>query len=415
MRQLSAFLATFFLGGCAAAINGDRAKFSGPVVKPLWVVPRLEIDRAPIIHESIVYVEGRESNQTHLYAFDLKTGKLLWTSSFATDGINAVVGTRLAVTDDKGLLHSVDSKTGKAIDEPRPSTILSATTDGNTVYLIFKDRTVVALDGPGHALWKATVPMSVLFPPVAMSGIVYIYGQMTDAKGLKDGCAIHAFEAASGVLRWKWQTQECSGTEDIPFSAISADSNAVYIRIDSSTSADGKAGAVIALDAATGKQKWTAPTVQFQPGAPMLVNDSVLAFFDNITGDHGGTANSRNPYLLRGLDRSTGQMKWENRAATKYGSGWTARDGLLFIADRTAHALIGTGNATSPDSFLTVVDIRTARELWRSGTVTLGSFTTPAVSEGIVVVGSLPFGDGNPNAGGLYAFAATREPGKGSK
>ena len=63
-------------------------------------------------------------------------------------------------------------------------------------------------------------------------------------------------------------------------------------------------------------------------------------------------------------------MKWELRTSWKYGN-WIAQDGLIYVADRQAHALIGTGNDASPDSFLTVVDIRTAKELWRSETVQL--------------------------------------------
>jgi outer membrane protein assembly factor BamB len=382
MRMILIILAAVVLGGCAA-----------PTVKPLWSVPNLEIEKAPVIHDGIVYVQPREANQAHLSAFALKTGKQLWTSKFPTDEIVVIVGTRLVVTDDKGLLHSLDTKTGAEIGNPEMSPILSATADGNMVYTILKDRSVVAFDGPGHVLWKASVPMSVLFHPLVAGGNVYIYGQLHDAKGLKNGCAIHAFDAKTGSLRWKFETQDCSGTEDIPFSPLAADADAAYIRIDAAT-VSGKAGGVIAVDAATGKQKWTSPTVQFQPGAPILFDGSTLVIADK-------------PSVLRGLDRSTGQMKWESPTASTY-NNWTTSDGLLFVADRKAHALIGTGNATSPDSFLTVADIRTGKELWRSETITLGTFTTPAVADGIVVVGSLPFGDQSATGSGLFAFRATR-------
>ncbi len=382
MRVLLTIVAAVLLGGCAA-----------PAVKPLWSVAHLEIEKAPLIHDGIVYVQSRESNQAHLSAFVLKTGKQLWTSKFPTDEIVVIVGTRLVITDDKGLLHSLDTKTGAEIGTPEVSPILSATADGNRVYTILKDRSVVAFDRPGHLLWKASVPMSVLFHPLSAGSNVYIYGQLQDAKGLKNGCAIHAFDATTGSLRWSFETQDCSGTEDIPFSTLAADANTVYIRIDAATVAE-KAGAVIALDAATGKQKWTSPTVQFKPDAPVFFDASTVVIADK-------------PSVLRGLDRSTGQMKWESRTASQYDT-WTVSDGLLFVADRKAHALIGTGNATSPDSFLTVVDIRTGKELWRSETVTLGTFTTPAVADGIVVVGSLPFGDQSATGSGLFAFPANR-------
>jgi outer membrane protein assembly factor BamB len=382
MKAIVVIVAALSLGSCAA-----------PTVKPLWSVANLEIEKAPVIHDGIVYVQPREANQAHLSAFNLKTGKQLWTSNFPTDEIVVIVGTRLVISDDKGLLHSLDTKTGAEIGNPEASPILSAAADGNMVYTILKDRSVVAFDGPGHILWKASVPMSVLFHPLAAGGNVFIYGQLQDAKGMKSGCAIHAFDAKTGSLRWKFETQDCSGTEDIPFSPLAADAEAAYIRIDAAT-VDGKAGAVIALDAATGKQKWTSPTVQFQPSAPAFFDASTLMIADK-------------PSVLRGLDRSTGQLKWESRTVSTY-DNWTASDGLLFVADRKAHALIGTGNATSPDSFLTVVDSRTGKELWRSDTVTLGTFTTPAVADGIVVVGSLPFGDQSATGSVLFAFPANR-------
>jgi hypothetical protein len=72
--------------------------------------------------------------------------------------------------------------------------------------------------------------------------------------------------------------------------------------------------------------------------------------------------------------------------------------------------LIGTGNDPSPDSFVTVVDVRTAHELWRSEMVALGTFTVPAVGDGMVVVGSLPFGSEHQEAAGLFAFPASRDP-----
>jgi outer membrane protein assembly factor BamB len=250
--------------------------------------------------------------------------------------------------------------------------------------------------------------MNLLFPPVAAGANVYVYGQSKDDKGVKLGCAIHAFDAKDGTLRWKWETQECSGPEDNPLSLLTADASAAYLTIDGKD-VDGKWGAVFAFDAATGKQMWRVPSVQFHPAGATILDASTVVICDNTPGDHGGTANARKPYVLRGLDRATGQMKWESQTAWKYGN-WIAQDGLMFVGDRLAHALIGTGNDTSPDGFLTVVDMRSAKELWRSAVLPLASMTTPAVAEGVVVVGSLPFGESNNENGGLFAFRAKASP-----
>jgi len=83
---------------------------------------------------------------------------------------------------------------------------------------------------------------------------------------------------------------------------------------------------------------------------------------------------------------------------------------MIFSLSRIARLMRSSELETtrSPDSFLTVVDIRTGQELWRSETITLGTFTTPAVADGIVVVGSLPFGDRSATGSGLFAFPANR-------
>jgi len=132
---------------------------------------------------------------------------------------------------------------------------------------------------------------------------------------------------------------------------------------------------------------------------------ATIVVADNIPGDHGGTANRKKPQVLRGLNKSTGDTSWESTTAWKYNQ-WTASSSFLFVADRKPHALVGTGNETSPDSFLTVVDIRAANELWRSEIVELSTFTSPAVADGMIVFGSVPYG-AKSRAAGLYAYSAT--------
>ena len=398
VKLVSTLLAAFSLGGCAALLNSDRPRFSGPVVKPLWSIPGLAIDTTPVIHDGIVYVKCTESGKASLHAIDLASGKPLWQTPFATADLLGFINPRLFVTDDQGQLHSLDARTGKEIAPPEKTPVLGMASSGNMLYLTFTNRSVVALDRPGHHLWESSAPLDILMPPLLAGNTLYIYGKA------KDGCAIHAFDPSNGTVRWKWESRDCSGLEETPMTALTVESDAVFFRVDSTT-VDDHAGKIIALDPATGQEKWNTRTVNFQNGAPLVFDASTIVVSDNIPGDHGGTAFRKNPYILRGLDRSTGAIKWESRTSWKY-EAWTHRDGLLFVADRQAHALINTFNESSPDSFLTVVDIRTAKELWRSEMVQLGTFTVPAVGNGIVVVGSMPFGD--PKGAGLYAFRATR-------
>ena len=407
MKGVPTILAVLSMTGCANLIyNSDRPDFRGPIVKPLWTVTKLSISDRPYVHDGVVYVQPFVAGHTELHAYDLKTGKRLWASNIHCKEIKVVIGTLLFATDDQDLLHQFDAKTGKENGSPFAAKMLSATASGNLLVSIYSNRSVVLYDRPGHKRWEAAVPMRILFNALMAGDNSYVYGQLLGEHDEKQGCAIHAFDASTGALRWKWQTDKCSGLEESPLSDLTADHETAFLRIDTVQSND-KSGAIIALDATTGTQKWSSDTVQFHGNAPILFDAATVVAIDNIPGDHGGTAYRKNPYIVRGLDRATGQTKWESRTAWKYDS-WTADKGLLFVADRMAHALVGDGSQTSPDSFLTVVDIRTAKELWRSETIQLGSFTTPVVADGIVVVGCQPYGSENLQIGGLYAYPATR-------
>jgi len=69
------------------------------------------------------------------------------------------------------------------------------------------------------------------------------------------------------------------------------------------------------------------------------------------------------------------------------------------------HELLTENNNSSPDSWLTKVDLRTGKELWRSEVVELGVFTRPAVGDGLVVVGSEPFTWADPPRSGKREVA----------
>ncbi len=81
-------------------------------------------------------------------------------------------------------------------------------------------------------------------------------------------------------------------------------------------------------------------------------------------------------------------------------------------SERKVHQLLTENNDKflSPDSWVSMVDLRTGKEFWRSQIVELGVFTTPATGDGMVVVGSKPFywssGEikGKPEVAGLWAW-----------
>jgi len=243
-------LVCLLLGGCAAILNSDRADYSGPQAKPLWTVTNVTIEKRPLIEGGVVYAQSAAD----LRALDLKSGNQIWISPIAFDEVLTVAGNRLLAIDTKGLLHSLDAKTGRELAPPTPSNLLSATAGGAILYTVGKDQSVRAFDAPDHTLWTARVPMNVLFHPVLAGANLYVYGQLKDASAVKRNCAVHAFDSMSGALRWKWESEDCSGPEDSRMSTLVADADAAYLTIDTPTVND-RAGMVLALDAATGKQR----------------------------------------------------------------------------------------------------------------------------------------------------------------
>lgn len=391
-------LSTLLLSSCAALLNSDRPAYDGPIVKPIWTVHDLAFDRLYPIHNGIVYARARTfaSDVKRLYAFEAKTGQKLWQSDFAVEDIKFFVGPLLFATDDTGKGHGLNAITGREVTTPSPTDLLLATVQGETVYAVWKDRAITAMDRPAHNLWRAKIPMDYLAAPVVADGNVYISGSYAKVDATPQ-CEIYALDALTGALRWKWGT----GSSGDKISQITAEGGAVYVWVGYSS------GVVFALDAATGKPRWTKKTTQYLPEGPVGFDPLSIVIRDAPPRNEDGSLKSKG-YLFRGLKRSTGEALWEASTPWKY-STWFASSGLLYIADRKAHALLNEGGDTSPDSWLTIADLRTGRELWRSETIELGSFTEPVVGEGIVVVGSWPYQFQKATAAQLMAFRATRD------
>ncbi len=109
----------------------------------------------------------------------------------------------------------------------------------------------------------------------------------------------------------------------------------------------------------------------------------------------GWSRAARDDRVFHGLKSASGERRWESHASWKY-DRWITEGGQLFVFDGKPHALLNDGGGTSPDSWLTAVDLRTGDELWRSEVAPLATFTLPAAGDGMVVTGSEPFDSGSP-------------------
>ncbi len=389
MRLLWCVVPLVFLTGCAYLANSGRPKYDGPIAKPLWTVPGLACDATPVIYDGVVYIRARtlNSEDKRLYALDLKTGKKLWTSDFTPGDIKFFISPLLFVVDDKGVAHSVDAKTGRDLFQPTPTHVIIAKPAGTMLYAVLDNATIQAMDNPQHVVWSAQLPMKYFGSPVIESGDVYVSGRV-EKDGVAKECRIHAFDAQTGAQRWQWT----SGHDDDAISKLVADAGTVYAWFGKT---DGK---IIALDAATGKPRWTVNNNQYFVDGPTFFDASTLLTRDSVP----------KALRFRGVKRATGEVAWESTTGWKYDK-WTAEGERLYVGDRQAHAMLNEAGDTSPDSWLTAVDIRTGREIWRSAKVELGDFTEPAIAAGIVVAGSWPYQFQNRDAAFVAAFGVNQK------
>lgn len=165
-----------------------------------------------------------------------------------------------------------------------------------------------------------------------------------------------------------------------------------------------------ALDAATGKQKWqrTGATYLGAFPGPMLFGPNVVLSCDYPAGTEGSADSSG--FVYSAFNGSTGEKLWESRTNWKYRQA-LARGNRLFVSEHKVHQVLTENNDVSPDSWVSMVDLRTGKEQWRSPEVELGVFTLPAAEDGMLVVGSKPFNwhngevKGKPEVAGLWAWA----------
>jgi len=203
-----------------------------------------------------------------------------------------------------------------------------------------------SLDLPGEVTLEAT--------PLEVGGTLYFTGSYS---------AVYAVDAASGKLKWRYDPQIWNHNHERMHYIFGANRGVAY--------ADGRVfvgaldGRLIALDAETGKQLWSAKTLvdgtlQFVTGAPRVIGDKV------VIGNGGSDFGSRG--YVTAYDQKTGKQAWRFYAAPgspdqnkgdpamemaaktwngeywKTGTGGGPWNGITYDPE-LRHVYIGTGNS----------------------------------------------------------------------
>lgn len=239
----------------------------------------------------------------HVYALDAVTGGLKW--KYKTGGLvrsspavwereeyHEVVVGQLLVGSQDGYLYCLDPKDGRLLWRFKTggpvfsSPALSE--DGATVYVGSNDGNLYAVDAAnGRERWRFKTDYWITAAPAVAGSLVFV--------GSWDG-TFHAVDAATGELKWSRPMPEISGRYIIASPAVTKDS--VYIAYRGDVR-NGDGSHVYALVPVTGEELWRQPVAASIEASPTLVGNTLLVA--DMTG------------FLRGLDRRTGEERWNVR------------------------------------------------------------------------------------------------------
>jgi polyvinyl alcohol dehydrogenase (cytochrome) len=243
---------------------------------------------------------------------------------------------------------------------------------------------------------------------VSSAAVADVKGERTVFFG--GGKTLYALRADDGEERWKHEVGRRGDDEDpseIESSPVVADGMVIF-GTDVHNSGKGEPAAVIALDAATGKERWTTVTAPTEGdgatgpgcgdvwGSPTVDPATRLVFFGTGNCTSSPEGYGRFAEAIVALDLGTGQVRWT------YQPHQPNRDDLDFagapnLFDAGGRALVGLGNK---DAAYYAVDRSTGELVWRTQVTEPGiprpnaNFSTggfigaTAVADGVVVGGT---------------------------
>ena len=151
----------------------------------VWRAPVRRGKSSPVLTHLFVFLTAFEKEKLFTLCFDRRTGKLVWERA----------------------LDRPRQQGGSTLNEPASVTPV---TDGENVYVFFKDYGLISYDGAGKLRWKVplgpfTNTMGLAASPVIGTGVVVLQIDQ------QQGSYIAAFDRSDGELRWKTPRAERDG------------------------------------------------------------------------------------------------------------------------------------------------------------------------------------------------------------
>ncbi|MDP1853859.1 MAG: PQQ-binding-like beta-propeller repeat protein [Candidatus Omnitrophota bacterium] len=209
--------------------------------------------------------------------------------------------------------------------------------------------------------------------PTVAGGVLYVTGVASVDNGATYPNVLFAFDANTGVLKWKYDTKNRTSAD---YSNVAVFNNVAYVPIGTK---------LYALDAITGTLKWVyASPSQFGFTTHCAISNGVV-----YVGD--GWSSSLGNYNVCALDAVTGVLKWRYiiPEVNKHVSGISIANGMVYFGTE--------GNGTR-DGALCALDANTGSLKWKNTNHI--DVNMVAVADGIV------YANVNNGGRGLQAFDA---------
>ncbi|MFF6907264.1 PQQ-binding-like beta-propeller repeat protein [Streptomyces sp. NPDC012389] len=229
----------------------------------------------PAVTEGMVYVCGSEGR---LFAIDATNGKHRWVYGYpwkkdVLPAAPVAVGGMAYVGDSEGTLHAIDAATGrKRWSHPSTSgsqVFSSAAIADGTAYYTSADGRLYAVDATsGERLWSFRVSDLQPSGAVTADGMVYVH-DFTDT--------LYAVNAADGKLRWSFPL---SGSVSLdPAVGGGTVCIATSRTKKSEQSEEYTGGKLYAVDAGTGRERWSFdPVLKTEIRTPLAIADGTVYF-----------------------------------------------------------------------------------------------------------------------------------------
>lgn len=276
---------------------------------------------APLVSGEVAITIGESDDRRTIIALDKRTGELIWQRPMSAETLDAfaIAGDLLFLQANDGSPQALtaadgeDAWTSEAAIGESPESIV---TDGDRVFVTNDDRTVAVEARSGDALWEARP-----FPGGEPSIAALAYGILF-AVSSGDGEGVIALDVATGAERWRHSRP--GGSLSVPGTA----NDEVFVgHYDAGESGQGW----VALDARSGTPLWESPT-----DGPALFGVATADTFYACANDG-----------MVALDVLSGASLWSQPSTC---SGMTVTDDAVTVAsgDPNGHTLTSLSLAGEP-------------------------------------------------------------------